>query len=80
MDDHESFLELVLREWNDILTTACPIYILIEKIKHMKCVLKQWNADTFGSIYEELIKAKSTLDDIQRELDETVLLEGSNQI
>ncbi|XP_019434274.1 PREDICTED: uncharacterized protein LOC109340956 [Lupinus angustifolius] len=61
---HPDCIRVILDAWKeDIL--GCPMFILVEKLKRLKCKLKIWNWNVFGNIHQQVKEALSSVDVIQ---------------
>jgi len=65
---HEDCINVVKNSWNAPFV-GCPMYILSEKLKHLKQALKLWNVNTFGNVHNQVKNAKDKVDKIQEEID-----------
>ena len=65
---HEDCINIVKNSWN-ISVIGCPMYVLNEKLKHLKLALKHWNINVFGNVHDQVKDAKLKVDHIQEEND-----------
>lgn len=50
--DHPYFIILITNSRQSIQVYRCPIFILQQKLKLLKLILKLWNANVFGNVTE----------------------------
>ncbi|XP_019455197.1 PREDICTED: uncharacterized protein LOC109356329 [Lupinus angustifolius] len=61
---HPDCIRVIADAWKeDIL--GCPMFILAEKLKRLKCKLNIWNWNVFGNIHQQVKEALSSVDVIQ---------------
>jgi hypothetical protein len=65
---HEDCINIVKNSWT-ISVIGCPMYVLNEKLKHLKLALKHWNINVFGNFHDQVKDAKLIVDQIQEEID-----------
>lgn len=46
-----------------------PMFILQQKLKHLKPIMRDWNINVFGDIHQQVILAHQKLEDIQLSID-----------
>ena len=66
---HPSFLETVSNSWQNSVHATCPMTVMQLKLKRLKVVLKDWNANVFGNIHSQVEKAIEQLLAIQNDID-----------
>ncbi|CAL0318886.1 unnamed protein product [Lupinus luteus] len=62
---HPGISEVVKDSWSQPVC-GCPMFILSNKLKRLKMVLKDWNANVFGNLHQRVKEAWSNVDTIQR--------------
>lgn len=65
---HPGCVNIVKSSWNTPFI-GCPMFVLNQKLKHLKLALKIWNKTTFGNIHDRVKIATEKVQNIQRELD-----------
>ena len=65
---NEDCKKVVEDSWN-IPIVGCPMYILAQKLKRLKVVLKDWNKNIFGDIHAKVNEVEDTLQSIQLQID-----------
>ncbi|KEH25507.1 hypothetical protein MTR_6g025095 [Medicago truncatula] len=70
--------EIAHHVWQDLFQShncwntqfiGCPMFILNQKLKHLKSTLKVWNKNTFGNVNDQVKQATLKVDSIQTQLD-----------
>jgi len=65
---HPDCINIVKDSWGQHFV-GCPMFVLNQKLKHLKMALKVWNKNTFGDIHLQVKVATEKLDAIQDEID-----------
>lgn len=65
---HDDCINLVQNSWNNSFFGS-PMYILSQKLKHLKNNLKEWNKNVFGNIHEHVNIAEQEVHHIQAQID-----------
>lgn len=65
---HPNCINIVKNCWNTQFI-GCPMFILNQKLKHLKSTLKVWNKNTFGNVNDQVKQATLKVDSIQTQLD-----------
>jgi len=65
---HPDCLKIVKESWDQNFV-CCPMFVLNQKLKHLKEALKVWNKNTFGNIPLQVTEATEKLNYIQEEID-----------
>ncbi|KAK1270705.1 hypothetical protein QJS04_geneDACA020954 [Acorus gramineus] len=64
---YPDFLEMVAHDWA-ILIWGSPLFVLAQKLKRLKGVLKLWNLHSFGSVHRRLQETRQQLETSQASL------------
>lgn len=48
--------------------SGCPMYILSQKLKNLKAILKVWNKEVFGDIHGMVRSAQTNLNGVQQQI------------
>lgn len=54
---HKEFNKFVTDKWETIRVDGCHSYVLKEKLKLLKCALKDWNKNSFRNIHDKITAA-----------------------
>ncbi|KAK9912795.1 hypothetical protein M0R45_036636 [Rubus argutus] len=65
---HPQFLSMVKSAWSSFTVSGCPQYILQQKLKLLKVVLKDWNHSVFGNVDLNVDLARANLEEIQLDI------------
>lgn len=71
---HLDCLPVIADSWNAPVL-GCPMFILAQKLKNLKVVLKVWNKDKFGDVNKMVDSATKELEDAQAQISEAGLNE-----
>ena len=58
-------LESLIKEWQDIQVEGITVFKVVAKLKNVKKMIKIWNKNTFGNIFENKKKILEELKDTQ---------------
>ncbi|XP_042477770.1 uncharacterized protein LOC122059150 [Macadamia integrifolia] len=72
--DHHQFLDLIKEVWHNNFSGSSP-FILAQKLKALKLVIKSWSREAFPNLDQEVITSKAKLENIQRSIEEDGLTE-----
>jgi hypothetical protein len=63
---HPYFKRLIIEWWQGLEEPeGSQIYVLKQKLKHIKDNLKKWSKDSFGNIMEEKLRLENQIGEIQ---------------
>lgn len=68
---HPQFLSIVSLTWSSFNVYGCPQYILQQKLKFLKPLLKDWNRSVFGNVDRTVDLARTSLERIQLDISRT---------
>lgn len=66
--DHNDCHSLIADSWKQHVID-CPMYILSQKLKSLKHILKVWNKEKFGDVHKKVEQVMPEIDAIQEEID-----------
>ncbi|KAK9930542.1 hypothetical protein M0R45_027578 [Rubus argutus] len=67
---HPQFLSIVSSAWSSVNVYGCPQFILQQKLKFLKPLLKDWNRTVFGNVDLVVDLARISLEKIQLDISE----------
>ncbi|XP_042514311.1 uncharacterized protein LOC122088975 [Macadamia integrifolia] len=72
--DHHQFLDVIKEAWHNNFSGSPP-FILAQKLKALKPIIKSWSREAFPNLDQEVITSKAELENIQRSIEEDGLTE-----
>lgn len=65
--EHKDCFDIIANAWK-ISVVGCPMHILNQKLKHLKCILKYWNKEHFGEVHDKVQVVEEAVSAIQGQI------------
>lgn len=65
--EHKDCFDVIANAWK-VSVAGCPMFILSQKLKYLKSILKCWNKEHFGNVHDKVYLAEEVVNKIQEHI------------